>query len=137
MNNYCTNCGTKLDENKKCSNCQTEVLETRLTETPKTETTPEQATKEKKYIITIITLYILAIIMRNIGTMHNSLYFLVLLSFPTSLSSIILLIFARITTKNKTIKILFTIFIISLILSILGAIFIFVTCTTMASNCNG
>ena len=22
MNNYCTNCGTKLDENKKCPNCK-------------------------------------------------------------------------------------------------------------------
>lgn len=135
MNNYCRNCGIKLENNiKECLNCKTEVFETRITEAPKTEITPEQTAKEEKYILTIIILYILSIITKNIGLIFKPLYILTMLSYPFSLCSKILLIYARITTKNKTIKILFIIFIISLILKILAIIFIVVACSSLGKN---
>ncbi|MDO4376247.1 MAG: hypothetical protein Q4C33_03630 [bacterium] len=138
MNNYCRNCGIKLENNiKECPNCKTEVFETRITESPKTETTPEQIAKEKKYILAIIILYALSVATQSIGTIYKPLNFLTLLSSPFSLSSKIILIYARITTKNKAIKILFIIFIVTLILKLLAIILLIAACSTMVSNCNG
>lgn len=138
MNNYCRNCGIKLENNvKECPNCKTEVFETRITEKPKTKITPEQAAKERKYILTIISLFILSILTPEIGKTFYSLKFLSILSWPLLLSSIILLIYARITTKNKTIEALFVILIASLIYIIVGTIFMMITCTTIIPNCVG
>jgi len=61
MNNYCRNCGRKLESGeKKCINCDAEVLEKRINVESKRQELAEYKKKENRYIILTIFLYVLS-----------------------------------------------------------------------------
>lgn len=145
MNNYCRNCGNKLDdETKICNICGAEVFEKRVVPDYKKEELQLIKKKEKKYIITIILLFVASYLVPEIVSYipsfskleYNGLYSIVSLISPLlSLSALILLISARITMRgSKAIRTLFNIFII-----LVGAYFMFIilvlaTCMSIYSG---
>lgn len=130
MNNYCRNCGEKLESDAKvCHKCRAEVFEKRINVEQWENELEEYKKKENKYFIIIISLYALAcsLYFFNIFEEYNFISFIRPLLF---LGATIFLIYARSTmNKSKKIRILFNIFIIFIILFLLFTIYIFSTCT--------
>jgi len=57
LNNYCRNCGKKLDLNEKyCTNCGAEVFEKRINIEEKKKELDIYKRKEKIYILSVIIL---------------------------------------------------------------------------------
>ena len=130
MNNYCRNCGEKLDNNTKiCPKCNAEVFETRVNVEQKKNEIKEYKKKENKYIIIVITLYALSFLtpyLKSLGEYN----FISFISPLLPLGAVITLIYARITmNKSKKIRIMFNIFMVLIILYLLFIVFIFITCT--------
>ncbi len=129
MNNYCRNCGEKLEKNAKiCSKCNAEVFETRINVEQKKKEIEEYKEKENKYIIIVIALYALSYLLPYLN-IHGEYNFISNISPLLSLGAIITLIYARITmNKSKKIRIMFNIFMTLIILYLLFIVFIFITC---------
>lgn len=145
MNNYCRNCGSKINNDAKiCDTCGAEVFEKRVVPDDKKLELELQKKKEKKYIITIILLFvvsnltptIISYIFMAINLEYNVLYSIVLMISPLlSLSALIMLVYARITMRgSKAIRVLFNIFIILVSLHFLFVIIIMVTCMSSLSG---
>ena len=78
MNNYCRNCGNKLESNEKvCSKCGFEVLKIDSTDDVKNiVNTPEYKKKENIYVIIVIALFLLSVLVPSINDLlgENSVF---------------------------------------------------------------
>lgn len=78
MNNYCRNCGNKLESNAKvCSKCGFEVLKIDSTDDVKNiVNTPEYKKKENIYVIIVIALFLLSVFAPSIDNLlgKNSVF---------------------------------------------------------------
>ena len=78
MNNYCRNCGNKLESNAKvCSKCGFEVLKIDSTDDVKNiVNTPEYKKKENIYVIIVIALFLLSVLVPSINDLlgENSVF---------------------------------------------------------------
>ena len=78
MNNYCRNCGNKLESNAKvCSKCGFEVLKIDSTDDVKNiVNTPEYKKKENIYVIIVIALFLLSVFAPSIDNLlgENSIF---------------------------------------------------------------
>ena len=116
LNNYCRNCGKKLDFNEKyCTNCGAEVFEKRINIEEKKNELDIYKRKEKRNILSVIiliSLYFLSIHF-NLSKKYE------FISFINSLliiSSFIIIIYARITMNDsKKIRIMFNLFLAYLV----------------------
>lgn len=137
MNNYCRNCGEKLENGiKSCPKCSAEVFDERINVDEKKKELEVYKKKEKKYIIIVITLFAIALAVPYLNFL--GIYsFISYLSSLALLGAIITLIFARITMNNsKKIKIMFNIFLALTILYFLYILFIFAACyVTLNRGC--
>ncbi|MDD6879522.1 MAG: hypothetical protein PUD59_04780 [bacterium] len=117
MNNYCRNCGEKLENDiNVCPKCNAEVFKNRINVEEKKKELYEYKNKENKYVILIIALFSLSCIsfVFNFLSYINPLLFL---------CAIITLIYAKITmNKSIKIKIIFNIIIILPILYLLYSV---------------
>lgn len=131
MNNYCRNCGEKLENNiKVCPKCNAEVFENRVNVEQRKNELEKYKKKENMYIIVIIILYASAYLspyyFRILGVYNFISYIIPLLY----LAATITLIYARITmNKSQKIRIMFNIFMILIVLYLFFIIFMFITCT--------
>ena len=138
MNNYCRNCGEKLEENVKiCPKCNTEVFETRVNTEQMRIEGEEYKKKENTYIIIVIVLYALSFLSRfSIYLIDYSIYsFIRPLLF---LGATITLIYARITMNKSTkIRTMFNIFISLLIIYLVFIAIVFISCASAFNRgCN-
>lgn len=78
MNNYCRNCGNKLESNAKvCSKCGFEVLKIDSTDDVKNIVNPpEYKKKENIYVIIVIALFLLSVFAPSIDNLlgKNSVF---------------------------------------------------------------
>ena len=129
MNNYCRNCGEKLENNTKiCPKCNAEVFETRVNVEQKKNEIEEYKKKENIYIIIVITLFALSYLSSYLNVLgeYNFISYIRPLLY---LGAVITLIYARITMdKSNKIRIMFNIFMALIILYLLYIVFIFITC---------
>lgn len=132
MNNYCRNCGQKLVNSvTNCPNCNAEIFEKRINVGEKKEEITKFKEKEKNYVIIILLLQFIPYLL--VGS-ENAI--VTVISPLLSVSSYILLIYARITMNNsKVIKTMFNILLILFIIRLLYVIIIFVTCTSVVKGC--
>lgn len=129
MNNYCRNCGEKLEnDTKACPKCNAEVFENRVNVEQRKNELEEYKKKENKYIIIIIALYALSYLSPHL-IFWGEYNFISYISPLLSLGATITLIYARITmNKSKKIRIMFNIFMALIILYLLFIIFIVIPC---------
>lgn len=108
MNNYCRNCGEKLDINTKtCPKCSADVIEQKIDVQQKEAAVKEFTKKENLYLLIIISLYLIGQLLSYIKLSENN-SFIDNIRPLFLLSSILTLIYARITLrKSIKIKILF------------------------------
>ena len=108
MNNYCINCGEKLDINTKtCPKCSADVIEQKIDVQQKEAAVKEFTKKENLYLLIIISLYLIGQLLSYIKLSENN-SFIDNIRPLFLLSSILTLIYARITLrKSIKIKILF------------------------------
>ena len=133
MNNYCRNCGAKLEPNSKiCPKCNAEVFEERIDVTKKEEELHEYQKKENKYIIIVLVLFVLAYIISSFGRIYDFASFVAHLIW---LIAIVILIYARITmNKSRKIKIMFNIFMALVIIYLLYIVLLFIACSSIVNK---
>ena len=110
MNNYCRNCGNKLESNAKvCSKCGFEVLKIDSTDDVKNiVNTPEYKKKENIYVIIVIFLFLLSVFVPSIDNLlgENSIFSAV--SPWLTISPLAAVIFAKFEMPDsKKIKLLY------------------------------
>ena len=110
MNNYCRNCGNKLESNAKvCSKCGFEVLKIDSTDDVKNiVNTPEYKKKENIYVIIVIFLFLLSVFVPSIDDLlgENSIFSAV--SPWLTISPLAVVIFAKFEMPDsKKIKLLY------------------------------
>ena len=110
MNNYCRNCGNKLESNEKvCSKCGFEVLKIDSTDDVKNiVNTPEYKKKENIYVIIVIALFLLSVFVPSINYLlgENSVFSAV--SPWLTISPLAVVIFAKFEMPDsKKIKLLY------------------------------
>ena len=110
MNNYCRNCGNKLESNAKvCSKCGFEVLKIDSTDDVKNiVNTPEYKKKENIYVIIVIALFLLSVFVPSIDNLlgENSIFSAV--SPWLTISLLAAVIFAKFEmSDSKKIKLLY------------------------------
>lgn len=110
MNNYCRNCGNKLESNAKvCSKCGFEVLKIDSTDDVKNiVNTPEYKKKENIYVIIVIFLFLLSVFVPSIDDLlgENSIFSSISPLF--TVATMITLIFAKFEMPDsKKIKLLY------------------------------
>ncbi len=129
MNNYCRNCGEKLNSNdKQCPKCHAKVFEKRIDVKQKKLEIKEFKRKETIYVIIIFSLYAIAYLVAHLNISKNN-NFVSNTSSLFLLGSVITLVYARITlNKSIIIRVLFGILIGIIIISIIWIIFLFATC---------
>lgn len=130
MNNYCRNCGHKLDNDSKfCTNCGTEVLEKRVDDVKEKNAEYNSYKKlEKKYLIILGILFALPKVLFFANAS--------VLSPLCSIAFYITLIYARIKVKeSKIIKVIFIIEMILLALGIIASIAILIFCANTLKDC--
>lgn len=138
MNNYCRNCGNKLDSNTKvCSKCGLEVLEIDSTDDVKNiVNTPEYKKKENIYVIIVIALFLLSVFAPSIDNLLGKNSFFSSISPLFTVATMIILIFARITMReSKKIEILFNVFMTLMLLGIFLIVVFTITCMNTMNNC--
>ena len=136
MNNYCRNCGKKIEANlNKCDYCEAEIIEKRVIPQEKEIEIKKYKSKEKKYIISIIILFITPIILEKIEIEYGfylSDYIILLFYMSYSvlrLAFLITLVYARITMSNsKIIKVIFNVLITLALLFVLLILLILSAC---------
>lgn len=137
MNNYCTNCGEKLEANvKSCPKCNNKILYEKIHDEDPIKYFTEVKDKEKKYLICISGLYVLGVLL---GSFNNIPYlnFLAYFSPLFYWASIIILIYARFTLRDsKIIKILLVIVLVLLALYLLYMFLIAVTYCNIIRGCD-
>ena len=124
MNNYCTNCGEKLEENaKNCPKCHMEISTNQMEEKKSSE-----KKKEKQYIFIVLFLYAFPYLKKIILPSSDS-YISYFLNSSSYICATIILIYARITMHNsKSIKVMFKIFVFFIVLFLIWALFLVITC---------
>lgn len=133
MNNYCRNCGEKLEENvEECSKCGAKVFTNRVNIAEEEIEIQNKASLEKKYIIALVCLYIapyifgLPFFARYTQSLANVLSPILVVAF------LVLLVYARIKLKwSKVIRIIFAIAIGLFLLRLIVFLLLFVTCMGM------
>lgn len=159
MNNYCSNCGTKLENNpSECPNCKKvltivsesviqndinntqnvkpELSQNNMNNAQNIEPDLSEKNKENEYIKTIaisIVFSRILIYVAFIFTSDESFKIvsgaLTIISSLIFLYGIITLIYARITTKNTIIRIFFIFFIVYMIYAVLFVLMLRSMCT--------
>lgn len=135
MNNYCTNCGEKLENNTKvCPKCNAEVHKNSINVEQKKNELEEYNKKENKYVIIVITLYALSYLSYCLKFLREN-NFISYIRPLLSLGAIITLIYARINmNKSKKIRIMFNIFLVLTILNLLFIMFMFISCISFCES---
>ena len=131
MNNYCRNCGNKLESNAKvCSKCGFEVLKIDSTDDVKNiVNTPEYKKKENIYVIIVIALFLLSVFAPSIDNLLGKN------SFFSSISPLFT-VATRITMhQSRKIEILFNVFMTLMLLGIFLVVAFTITCMNTMSNC--
>lgn len=97
MNNYCRNCGNKLESNAKvCSKCGFEVLKIDSTDDVKNiVNTPEYKKKENIYVIIVIALFLLSVFAPSIDNLLGKNSFFSAVSPWLTISPLAVVIFAK------------------------------------------
>lgn len=133
MNNYCRNCGQKLEEGVTvCQKCNAEVFIERINVEEKKEEITKFKIKEKNYVIIILLMYFSSIFL-SFGLENKIIFFV---SPLLALASYIMLIYARITMYNsRMIKIMFNIFLILFIIKLIYIIMMMVACVNIIKWC--
>lgn len=129
MNNYCRNCGKKLENDiKVCPVCNAEVFENRINVSLKKEELIKNKQKERKYLIAIGILFTVGLIEWFLTYFFESIFFYSI--YPlVFLSAIIVLITAKVALpQSKIIKVLFYILIAIIILYSCMLMFILARC---------
>lgn len=138
MNNYCRNCGNKLESNAKvCSKCGFEVLKIDSTDDVKNiVNTPEYKKKENIYVIIVIALFLLSVFAPSIDNLLGKNSFFSSISPLFTVATMITLIFARITMhQSRKIEILFNVFMTLMLLGIFLVVVFTITCMNTMNNC--
>lgn len=110
MNNYCRNCGNKLESNEKvCSKCGFEVLKIDSTDDVKNiVNTPEYKKKENIYVIIVIALFLLSVFAPSIDNLLGKNSFFSVVSPWLTISPLAAVIFAKFEMPDsKKIKLLY------------------------------
>lgn len=136
VNNYCRNCGKKINENEKvCSNCNAEVFNDRIDVEKKKNELEKYRYKEKVYVIVIICMYILPYFLIRFKLVNDSVSSFI--SPLLYLGATVLLIYAKIMMHDSIkIKVLFYTIISLVVLYVLSTILMFVTCLGLAELFN-
>ena len=136
MNNYCSNCGQKIDSNETiCPNCNAEIPAGTIDTYKDKMDLSELRYKEDKYIKMVLSLYVLS---RIVGGMSYiiKIDYISLLGPIISFAAYIMLIYARITVReSKKIRIMFLIFIILFIIKIIAFVIIIISCINTLRGC--
>ena len=134
MNNYCRNCGEKLEKNQKvCHKCNAEVFEQRIDVEKKEKELVEFKKKEIIYITIIISIFVFVIFLHHFNFLEKNNAISPLLI----LGDIILLVYARITmNRSVKIKVIFYIFTGLIILYLISMLLLFISCLGMAELLN-
>lgn len=138
MNNYCRNCGNKLEPNTKvCSKCGLEVSKIDSTDDVKNiVNTPEYKKKENIYVIIVIALFLLSVFAPSIDNLLGKNSFFSSISPLFTVATMITLIFARITMhQSRKIEILFNVFMTLMLLGIFLVVVFTITCMNTMNNC--
>lgn len=116
LNNYCRNCGKKLDLNEKyCTNCGAEVFEKRINIEEKKKELDIYKRKEKIYILSVIILISLYFLSVHFN-LSKKYEFISFINSLLLIVSFIIIIYARITMcDSKKIRIMFNLFLAYLI----------------------
>lgn len=116
LNNYCRNCGKKLDLNEKyCTNCGAEVFEKRINIEEKKKELYIYKRKEKIYILSVIILISLYFLSVHFN-LSKKYEFISFINSLLLIGSFIIIIYARITMcDSKKIRIMFNLFLAYLI----------------------
>ena len=136
MNNYCRNCGEKIDiDTKVCPKCSTEVIKQKIDVQQKEAVMKEFNKKENLYLLIIISLYLIGQLLSYIKLSENN-SFIDNIRPLFLLSSILTLIYARITLrKSIKIKILFWIVIGVFLAYIIYLLIIIFSCVGILNRC--
>ena len=149
MNNFCRNCGEKLEDNiKVCPKCGAEVFEEKIDVEQKQVELENFKKKENFYIFLIIGLfafgYGLPIIFDSIYKATDSVELYKVynaiksICSLLSLAGIITAIYARVTMHDSTkIKVLFRIIIVLVILFLIYAIWVVILCSSAMGSFRG
>ena len=126
MNNYCRNCGTKLENENICPKCSVEVIDKRVDVDNKKAEIEKLKTDERNAIIVLVCLYAAQYISTFLSKYIEALSTLT----PTlSLASLVYLIYARVRySKSKVIRVIFIIFITLTVLNYLLALILIISC---------
>lgn len=136
MNNYCRNCGEKLEaEVKLCPKCNTEVIENRIDIDEKQKELKAYKEKEIGLITIIILLYSFAFF-SSYFSYSNGYEFILYIKPLIYLGATMTLIYARSTMHDSIkIKIIFNIFIFLTVIFFLVTLFLFMTCQEIINRC--
>ncbi len=131
MNNYCRNCGEKLELGTGfCHKCGTEVLEARINLVEKEHERDLFKKEESKYLVIIISLFALSYLSSSIKVINTN-EIISYIKPLVSLGAIITLIYARITLeKSVIIRILFILLILWVLYSFLFSMVIAIACSS-------
>lgn len=137
MNNYCRNCGIKLESNtKECPKCKAKVFEERIDPVKKSKDIKDYKNKEN-----IVLLVFLLTSLLFFATFYLKIFkdskIIIYLTPIILVSPIITLIYGCITLKqSKVLKsILIVIGIVALIIFVVSGIVIYVLFDTLLSGC--
>lgn len=132
MNNYCRNCGLKLEISTKiCPKCGAEVFQNRINIVQKKKELDKYKIKEKIYIIIIILLVLIFPGVMQFTGLYYEYIFNVYICPLSFLVGVITLVYARITMNDsEIIRILFTIFITFIAIPL----FLYVEASLLCSN---
>lgn len=132
MNNYCKNCGEKLGEKiNECPRCKTKVNESQINIEQEKKVPEEYHKKDIIYFVATLILYLLPLLMHELGEIFEIFIFDYIGPFFT-LASVITIISARIKMpESKKIKILFIIIIALSIVELIGEIIKLIICDSL------
>lgn len=125
MNNYCRNCGKKIDNSKVCNNCGTKVIEKRVEELDKS--------LEKKYMIIFAAAILIYLLFQSIislqSTKYSTINTLIMINHLLRIAIIIFVIYAKKKLKrSKFFNVIFWLMLTALFLLLLFIVLLIVSC---------
>ncbi len=140
MDNFCKNCGAKLDDGiMYCPQCGLQIYDngTLVKNNTNQSESIENKKKENKYIITIIALYAIGIILMFLPFTGKFGFAFTIYPF-FFLTAFIMTIYAKVKIRgSKKIKLIFNFSIGMLVVAIVCIILIFITCNSMIQSMQG
>ena len=130
MNNYCRNCGEKLENDiTVCPKCNCEVLDGRINVEEKREELKYFRKKEFDYILSIIFLYLMAFLISNTEAYGYDPFLSFIVPLMT-LGATVLLVYAKFSMKKSfIINLLYKVFILLILAYFIYIIYLMMACT--------